>query len=588
MAFGKIVVQTEDGDIEEHELTKPTTSVGRQPGNDIVLPTTAVSRYHAQLDVAEGGVYLVDLGTVNGTFVNDRQLDANSRVLLSDGDVITLGDVALRFTAPEARSGSKRAALSFTPEARVIEAPGVPFRVVLEEPQQSVAPGARLQLTLTIENLADEQLPLVIELGGLDPDWVKTNRRDAMLEPQEQIQAMISVKPPRASETKPGVYALTVRVSSGDDPSLALEAVREIDVVAYSGLGVAMQRGRSGGQYHLAVQNQGNVPTSIQFEGYQRQRLLRFRFQPAHFSLGPGETWQVSLNVTPASGRPFGASQDVTFAVVAKSQDVAAYQAPVIGRYTISPSWPGWLLGAGVPMLLGAALVIFLLIAAGLVALGVIPLTLQSPTGVAPAPTSGGNAAPLPPTPTLIATAAGSINEFVAEQQQVPFATSGAVTLRWNTEGAQSVVLVGPGGDEIKLTAAEISTGRYEFPIANLALGANQFALTITGDDGQERTRYVTVIALAAACRLDPGTLVYAQPDPVSAPGPELRGEDVIVIGRTADSLWALIAYNDLSTLEDQGWVAADALACSSNSPPLAEYPVQDVVSHPPLPTGTP
>src|SRR5690242_14776417 len=119
MAFGKIAVIHPNGDSEEHELTKPTTSVGRQPGNDIVLPTSAVSRYHAQFDVSEGAVYLVDLGTVNGTFVNDRQVEANGRIQLGDGDVIVIGDMQMQFQAPEARSGSKRAALVLDTEARV-------------------------------------------------------------------------------------------------------------------------------------------------------------------------------------------------------------------------------------------------------------------------------------------------------------------------------------------------------------------------------------------------------------------------------------------------------------------------------------
>ena len=64
MAFGKVIVRSESGEVEENELTKPVTSVGRQPGNDIVLNTSAVSRYHARFDAADGQVFLVDLGTV--------------------------------------------------------------------------------------------------------------------------------------------------------------------------------------------------------------------------------------------------------------------------------------------------------------------------------------------------------------------------------------------------------------------------------------------------------------------------------------------------------------------------------------------
>jgi pSer/pThr/pTyr-binding forkhead associated (FHA) protein len=266
------------------------------------LNTSAVSRYHAQLDAAEGGVYLVDLGTVNGTFVNDVQVDPNGRVALNDGDVITLGDVALRFMAPEARSGTKRAMVSLTPEARTIDAPGVPFRMVLDEPQQSVAPGARLQLTLGVENLSEQQIALNIEVGGLEPDWLKVNRREASLEPGEQVQAMISVRPPRSSHTRPGVYALTIRAVDAENPANVLEAVREIDVVPYAGIGIALQRSRSGEQFYIAVQNQGNVTTNVALEGYQRQRLLRYRFQPRQLALQPGETKQVTLVVQPSAG----------------------------------------------------------------------------------------------------------------------------------------------------------------------------------------------------------------------------------------------------------------------------------------------
>jgi len=54
MIYGKLLVYLPDGTVEEHPLTKEATSIGRQPGNDIVIATIAVSRYHAQIIARQG------------------------------------------------------------------------------------------------------------------------------------------------------------------------------------------------------------------------------------------------------------------------------------------------------------------------------------------------------------------------------------------------------------------------------------------------------------------------------------------------------------------------------------------------------
>lgn len=596
MAFGRIAIQTEDGHLEEYELTKPTTSVGRQPGNDIVLNTSAVSRYHAQLDVAEGGVYLVDLGTVNGTFVNDVQVDPNGRVLLNHDDVITLGDVALRFMAPEARSGTKRAMVSLTPEARTIEAPGVPFRMVLDEPQQSVAPGARLQLTLGVENLGDQQIGLNIEMGGLEPDWIKVNRREAALEPGEQIQAMISVRPPRSSHTRPGVYALTVRVMHAPDPSQVLEAVREIDVVPYAGLGIAMQRSRSGDQFHIAVQNQGNVTTQVVLEGYQRQRLLRYRFQPRQLALQPGETKQVTLSVQPAAGRPFGSPQDVTFAVVACSQDEAGFQAPVVARYTITPSWPRWLLGISLPMLLGALLVVALLVGAliltGIIDLpgGMLPVAQSSPTVEAATEVATDASPGL--VPTVIPTGIAAIKTFGASPETVYYHTRGEIMLTW--EAAGKVELLGPESppSEIPLTEEDQRNRTYIINQEMLSLGDNTYTLRVTGEDGQVDQEIVTIHVEPYECQLVTGSSIYRDPEQVSPPAPDSLGfaGSLAVVGRNADASWIQIDFRNPENPDYLGWVPPESLRCDTFIAwdSFIEIKSESLVPLPALPTAEP
>ena len=379
MAFGKVTVRSESGALDEYELTRPTTSVGRQPGNDIVLNTSAVSRYHAQFDADGGQVFLVDLGTVNGTFVNDVQVVANGRVPLSDGDVIVMGDMQLVFSEPTA---PVRAAISLTPVATAVEDPGIPFRLLVDEPQQSVAPGARLQIAMVIENLTEREQTYQVDIGGMAAEWASLSRREALLIPHEQAEVMVSIKPPRSSDTNPGRYPLTLKVALREDPLIALEALREIDVVGYSGLGMTVGSGHQHGSYHVAVQNQGNVPIDVQMGGFNRERLLVYQFDPPRLHVKPNQTQYVNLKVSPRR-MPFGgSSRTVSFAVVARSLDAAGYQAPVPAHYTITGSWLPWLAGAMVPLGIGALLVAALLVAA-LLFLGVIPSPLAS---LAPTP----------------------------------------------------------------------------------------------------------------------------------------------------------------------------------------------------------
>ena len=70
-----------------------------------------------------------------------------------------------------------------------------------------------MQLILIIENLSGRLLTLTIDTSGLDDSWVHIDRNRVFLDAGEQAQATITVLPPRSSLTRPGRYALTVRVA---------------------------------------------------------------------------------------------------------------------------------------------------------------------------------------------------------------------------------------------------------------------------------------------------------------------------------------------------------------------------------------
>ncbi|MCU0870769.1 MAG: ATP-binding protein [Pirellulaceae bacterium] len=89
------------------ELDASLIGVGREATNAIRLHDVEVSRRHAQIVLAEGNFKLLDLGSSNGTFVNEQRIDQH---VLQSGDRVQVGRTLLIFTGNEDRSSVDLAA----------------------------------------------------------------------------------------------------------------------------------------------------------------------------------------------------------------------------------------------------------------------------------------------------------------------------------------------------------------------------------------------------------------------------------------------------------------------------------------------
>ena len=68
--------------------------VGRAPGADIVIGAGYVSGRHARFTLMGQNLFVEDLGSTNGTYVNGQPI--GEPVALKSNDVVTVGDVAIR------------------------------------------------------------------------------------------------------------------------------------------------------------------------------------------------------------------------------------------------------------------------------------------------------------------------------------------------------------------------------------------------------------------------------------------------------------------------------------------------------------
>jgi pSer/pThr/pTyr-binding forkhead associated (FHA) protein/DNA-directed RNA polymerase subunit RPC12/RpoP len=82
---------------DRFDLTTRVTRLGRHPDSEISLDDISVSRRHAEIERQQTEYVLRDMGSMNGTYVNQRRVDST---VLAQGDEILIGRFRLIFLEP--------------------------------------------------------------------------------------------------------------------------------------------------------------------------------------------------------------------------------------------------------------------------------------------------------------------------------------------------------------------------------------------------------------------------------------------------------------------------------------------------------
>lgn len=94
-----IQICDQDGDERSQIFGKSEITVGRVPGNDLLLPKGNVSKRHARFIHRDGRFIVTDLRSTNGTYVNGHRIAQPTMV--REGDLIHIGDFVLRLRKAE-------------------------------------------------------------------------------------------------------------------------------------------------------------------------------------------------------------------------------------------------------------------------------------------------------------------------------------------------------------------------------------------------------------------------------------------------------------------------------------------------------
>lgn len=81
---------------DRYPLKAGDNKFGRRATNDVVIADPYVSGEHGIVHVEESGVFITDIGSTNGTFLNEAKLEVNQKTPVTPNDAIRLGGLSLR------------------------------------------------------------------------------------------------------------------------------------------------------------------------------------------------------------------------------------------------------------------------------------------------------------------------------------------------------------------------------------------------------------------------------------------------------------------------------------------------------------
>jgi pSer/pThr/pTyr-binding forkhead associated (FHA) protein len=90
----RLIILARHGGVRQVNIKGQFSAIGRDPECEVHIDSLGVSRRHASIHWTGDRFVLTDLGSFNGTFVNDERIASHA---LKNGDAITMGDCRLRF-----------------------------------------------------------------------------------------------------------------------------------------------------------------------------------------------------------------------------------------------------------------------------------------------------------------------------------------------------------------------------------------------------------------------------------------------------------------------------------------------------------
>ena len=339
-------------------LTRAVITLGRNLDNDIVLPADGVSRHHTRLQATSLGWEAVDMGGVNGTWLNDHRLRPEEPTPLPVGSLLRIGPYEMLLEGPEMPAGGAEAAKAepisapITPGllgAGVAAASAAPISnagpptpsdpaargPVSEQPTQlptappaplalhmarntiAVEPGHRVEVKVDVENRGDQEDRVTLRVQGIDPAWLEIGDDFVTVPPRQTVSVPFAIKPPRGRGVPSGRQRLRIEVVSQRYPEAKVGLSATLTVNDFVAFDAEMQPAevRLPGRTVVSVRNTGNTAAEYKVTGKDLQQTIRFRGDREGIRLQPGQTAHIELSLESRDTNLFGEGDVYPFEV---------------------------------------------------------------------------------------------------------------------------------------------------------------------------------------------------------------------------------------------------------------------------------
>jgi len=190
-------------------------------------------------------------------------------------------------------------------------------KVTVNPDRLRLNPGENGEIDITITNVSNVVDVFYTEMEGLDASWVRLDVDAVSIMPNDAINGILTIQPPRSSATAAQTYTAIIKVASRSDPSQQLSVPVVVDVEPFYSFEVDLRPQKASGArgfYTLSIDNASNVPLDFNIEGRDQEDLCRFFYEPHQRPNVPaGEKLDVSLLADPRQRPMLGRPKNYTF-----------------------------------------------------------------------------------------------------------------------------------------------------------------------------------------------------------------------------------------------------------------------------------
>ena len=187
-----------------------------------------------------------------------------------------------------------------------------------------------------------------IDVVGTSAEWTRVEPKVVNLLPGADVEVTITFAPERSPQVPAGIVPFGIRVMSREDPTGSAVAEGTIDVAPFSDVQIELvprqSTGRRRGKHQVAIDNNGNQPTTVQVNATDEEEALDFRLDHTVAAIEPGAAAFIRLRAVPEKRFLKGADRQHPFVVTVVPNNAE----PIATRGTLTQRQllPSWLLPA--------------------------------------------------------------------------------------------------------------------------------------------------------------------------------------------------------------------------------------------------